>query len=56
MRVKRQQIAEEKAAKMAVKLTLPLILFIFPAILVVLLGPAGLKIAKVLLPVLNSAG
>jgi len=56
MRIKRRQIAEEKAAKMAVKLTIPLILFIFPAILVVLLGPAGLKIANVLVPVLNSAG
>jgi len=56
MRIKRRQIAEEKAAKMAVKLTMPLILFIFPAILVVLLGPAGLKIAKILVPVLTSAG
>lgn len=56
MRLKRRQIAEEKAAKTAIKLTLPLILFIFPAILVVLLGPAGLKIMKVLLPVLGSAG
>jgi tight adherence protein C len=56
MRVKRRQVAEEKAAKTAIKLTMPLILFIFPAILVVLLGPAGLKIMKVLLPVLNSTG
>lgn len=56
MRVKRRQVAEEKAAKTAIKLTIPLILFIFPAILVVLLGPAGLKIMKVLLPVLNSTG
>ena len=56
MRIKRRQIAEEKAAMVAVKLTLPLIMFIFPAILVVLLGPAGLKIMKVLMPVLNSAG
>lgn len=56
MRVKRRQTAEEKAAKTAVKLTLPLILFIFPAILVVLLGPAGLKIAKILIPVLSSTG
>jgi len=56
MRIKRRQIAEEKAAKVAVKLTLPLIMFIFPAILVVLLGPAGLKVAKILMPVLTSAG
>ncbi len=56
MRIKRRQIAEEKAAKTAIKLTLPLILFIFPAILVVILGPAGLKIMKVLLPVLANGG
>jgi tight adherence protein C len=56
MRVKRRQIAEEKAAKTAIKLTMPLILFIFPSILVVLLGPAGLKIMKVLLPVLSKSG
>lgn len=56
MRVKRRQVAEEKAAKTAIKLTLPLILFIFPATMVVLLGPAGLKIFKVLLPVLGQGG
>jgi len=54
MRTKRRQFAEEKAAKMAIKLTLPLLLFIFPSILVVLLGPAGLKIIKILLPVMGS--
>ncbi|MCK4621475.1 MAG: type II secretion system F family protein [Desulfuromonadales bacterium] len=56
MRVKRRQVAEERAAKTAIKLTLPLILFIFPATMVVLLGPAGLKIMKVLLPVLGKTG
>ena len=43
LRVKRRQAAEEKAQKTTVKLMLPLILFIFPAILVVLAGPAALK-------------
>ena len=43
LRVKRRQAAEEKAQKTTVKLMLPLILFIVPAILVVLAGPAALK-------------
>lgn len=43
LRVKRRQRAEEKAQQTTVKLMVPLILFIFPAILVVLGGPAGLK-------------
>jgi tight adherence protein C len=46
MRVKRRQKAEEAAAKVAVKLLLPLILFIFPAIFVVLAGPACMKVAQ----------
>jgi len=44
MRIRRRQYAEERAAKSAVKLILPLILFIFPAIFVVLVGPAAIKI------------
>ena len=48
LRVKRRQAAEERAQKTTVKLMAPLILFIFPAILVVLAGPAGLKMARTL--------
>lgn len=48
LRTKRRQQAEERAAKTAVKLILPLILFIFPAIFVVLAGPAVLKLAETL--------
>ncbi len=46
MRVKRHQVAEEKAAKTAVKLIFPLVLFIFPGIFVVLVGPAGIQMAR----------
>lgn len=46
MRVRRRQLAEERAAKTAVKIMIPLILFIFPGVFVVLVGPAGIQIAK----------
>jgi tight adherence protein C len=49
MRVRRRQLAEERAAKTAVLLILPLVLFIFPGIFVVLVGPAGIKIANTLM-------
>ncbi len=49
MRVRRRQLAEEKAAKTAVQLIFPLVLFIFPAIFVVLVGPAAIQIQKGLL-------
>lgn len=48
LRTKRRQAAEERAQKTTVKLMLPLILFIFPAILVVLAGPAALTMIKAL--------
>ena len=44
MRTRRKQLAEEKAAKTAVQLIFPLVLFIFPAIFIVLVGPAALQI------------
>jgi tight adherence protein C len=45
MRTKRRQRAEELVAKAAIKLIFPLLLFIFPALLIVLMGPALVKLA-----------
>ena len=53
MRIKRRQLAEEKAAKSTVKIVFPLILFIFPAIFVVLVGPGAIRIIKTLIPALR---
>ena len=53
MRKKRRQVAEEIAAKAAVKLVFPLIVFIFPALMIVLAGPAALRIIKNLFPALG---
>ena len=56
MRVRRRQIAEEKASKTAVKLIFPLVLFIFPGIFVVLVGPAAITMMDELLPMMNGGG
>ena len=48
LRTKRRQIAEEAAAKTAIKLLFPLAFFVFPALLVVILGPAFIQITQVL--------
>ncbi|MYM68799.1 type II secretion system F family protein [Pseudoduganella sp. FT55W] len=50
LRTKRRQRAEEHAAKISLKLLFPLIFFIFPSLLVVLLGPAMLNLYRNLLP------
>lgn len=47
-RVKRRQRAEEKAQKLGVKLVFPLALCLFPAMYVVVLGPATLRIMRML--------
>ena len=41
LRVKRRQVAEEKAQKVPVKIMVPLVLFIFPVIFIAIMGPAA---------------
>lgn len=52
LRSKRSLMAEEAAAKIALKLMFPLIVCIFPALMLVLLGPAVIQISRVMLPTL----
>jgi tight adherence protein C len=49
LRTKRRQRLEEKAAQTPVKLIFPLLLFIFPALMVVILGPAVIQVMETLL-------
>ena len=48
MRTKRRQRAEEAAAKTTIKLVFPLVLFVFPALFVIILGPAVIQIIETL--------
>jgi tight adherence protein C len=53
MRDKRSQAAEEAARKMVIKLIFPLVFFILPAVFIIILGPAGLSIMRMLSSPLN---
>ena len=48
MRVKRTQRAEEKAHKVPVRILFPTVLFLLPALFLVILGPAAISISKAL--------
>jgi tight adherence protein C len=53
LRHKRQIRAEEAAAKLPTKMLFPLVLCIFPAVSMVILGPAGVQVYRVILPMLS---
>src|SRR6185436_4808750 len=53
MRTRRRQLAEEKAAKTAVKLIFPLVIFIFPGIFVILVGPAAITMMRQMFPMMG---
>lgn len=46
LRIKRKQRAEQAAYKAPVKMVVPLVLFIFPAMFIVILGPAAIQIIQ----------
>jgi len=56
LRTRRRMRAEEQAAKISLKLLIPLMLCIFPALLVVLAGPAFINIYRTLLPTMSGGG
>ncbi|HTQ55940.1 MAG TPA: type II secretion system F family protein [Bryobacteraceae bacterium] len=53
MRVRRRQEAEERAAKVGVKLVFPIFFFVLPSILVVAAGPGILQVFKYLFPLMR---
>jgi tight adherence protein C len=56
MRLRRKQDAEERAAKIGVKLVFPIFLFILPSMMLVAAGPALLKIFQDLFPMMQNFG
>jgi len=56
LRHKRQILAEERAAKVPTKMLFPLVLCIFPSIIMVVLGPALIRVFRTLVPMLAGQG
>jgi len=54
MRVQARQVAEEKAAKLGVKLVFPIFFCILPSLFVVTVGPMAMKVVRELIPMVNS--
>ncbi len=54
MRVQARQIAEEKAAKLGVKLIFPIFFCILPTLFIVTVGPIGVRIVRELVPMMNN--
>src|SRR3569832_593112 len=53
---KRQTRAEEMAAKVPTKMLFPLVVCIFPSIIMVVIGPAAIQIIRTFLPMINKGG
>jgi tight adherence protein C len=56
LRHKRQVRAEETAAKIPTKMLFPLVVFIFPSVVMVILGPAIIQVIRTMLPLLSKGG
>jgi tight adherence protein C len=54
MRVQYRQVAEEKAAKLGVKLIFPIFFCILPTLFVITVGPVAMKIIRELIPMMNN--
>jgi tight adherence protein C len=54
MRIQARQIAEEKAAKLGVKLIFPIFFCILPSLFVITVGPVAMKIVRELLPMMQN--
>lgn len=54
MRIQMRQAAEEKAAKLGVKLIFPIFFCILPSLFVVTVGPVAMKIVRELIPMMNN--
>jgi tight adherence protein C len=56
LRHKRMVRAEETAARVPTQMLLPLVLCIFPSIILVVMGPAAIQIGRQLMPMLGRGG